>query len=1504
VTQNRNPIQPVELFYSYAHEDEELRDELEKHLSVLKRDSVITSWHDRKIELGADWARQIDEHINTAQIILLLVSADFLASDYCYGVEMKRALERHRAKEARVIPVILRPCDWARSELGALQALPSGARAVTKWPLKDDALHDVAKGLRQIVAELRGPGVFPPPPPPPQPPLDLPCPYRGLEPFYPEHKDFFFGREELTTRLLEKLRPAALSSTANRFLAVIGPSGSGKSSLALAGLVPALKSGRLSDGVPWDVVICRPGDQPLKSLAARLASLGNATHSVATVNELANDLEGNADSLDVFVRAAPAAESQTRRVVVMIDQFEEVFALCQDGGTRQAFINNLLRAATARGGQTVVVLTMRADFYGKCASHPVLAAALSDHQLLVGPMTQEELERAIERPALRAGCELEMGLTERLIQDVERQSGALPLLQFALRELWEKRQGQLLTNAAYDAIGGLDGALEKRADAVLEAFTPTQLELCRRIFLRLTQPGEGTDDTKRRARMQELASAGDGGAAVEEVVDRLVDARLITAAADGDTRAEGGAIEVAHEALIRSWRALRQWIDADRTGFLIHHRLAEAAREWEGSGRHPDDLYKGTPLAVCRDWAKSHPDELNPLESDFFAESVKAEQRRKDAEIEAANQREADARRIATETKKKLRASRVALVSVLIAVAFGSAALWMRQQDARSRQQVQIQRSRLRADARAALDIARSRAADARTRKDLLRWESAVQAGERAISLARSADDDRLLNQVEAGFEEIQRDRQTAQLEAETAKKDGQIRHRLEEARIQAVGSTAEDTSGTFDPKRVVSEYRRILQDYGIDVDSLPSADAVRTIQRSAICQTLTAALDDLADSTPDSSLVQRIRTLAHEADPDPLRRSLRDALAQRDQAALKRIAQTPDLSHFERVTLERVGQALQSSGEIEGAAAFLRRAQQLHPHDFWINVALAGALSKLKPPKHEEAIRHFMAALALRPESTGLYVKLAGSLARVGDYDGALASLDRAIVKDPHSAWAYIARGATWTQKKDYDKGIADYNEAIRLEPQYALAYALRGAAWADKKEYDKAIAGYNEAIRLDPDHAIFYDARGDAWADKKEYDKAIADYDKTIRLDPKRVEAYNSRGRFWARKKDYDKAIAEYNEAIRLDRKYEVGYRNRGLVWFDRKEYDKAIADYDMAIQLAPKYIAAYSDRGNAWRALKNYDKAIADYNEAIRLDPQSAYSYNGRGVAWALKKEYDKAVADYDEAIRLDPKYARAFDNRGEVRYYKRDYDKAIAEYDEAIRIDPTDAWARIDRGNAWRDKKEYEKAMADYDEAIKLSAEIGSAYSNRGLAWNTKKEYDKAIADYNEAIRLDPKDAWAHVCRGVAQFLARRREAVQGFRETIRVHGWKNEKAGYAVILGNLAARQFGYPAEAKSFLEDAVGKLEPARPYPVIRYLRGEIDEQAVLAMSGDDDDRTVAHCYLGVDLVLRGRTAKAAAHFRWVVDHGNPRFVEFAIATGELDRLPKPDAPKPAMPGQ
>ena len=363
-------------------------------------------------------------------------------------------------------------------------------------------------------------------------------------------------------------------------------------------------------------MILKPGRNPIESLAFALAGLPGGASLIKDTRDLLNIKAFGDDqkSLHLFARLALREAPPSRRLVVLVDQSEEVFTLCEDEAARQALFDNLLYAATVADGQAIVVLTMRADFYGKCGSYPALAAAMSDHQLLVGPMTEDELRRAIERPALLAGGEFEPGLVEMLLQDVAGQPGSLPLLQFTLMELWGRREGRRLTVAAYKAIGELQGALEKRANEVLGHFDDAQRELCRRIFLRLTQPGEGIEDTKRRASFGELVPAGADPSAVEAVVRRLADARLITTEGDPKTAGEVS-VEVAHEALIRGWGRLREWIDADRAGLLIHRQLTEAAREWEANGRESSFLYGGSRLVVAREWAKTHRDELNALEA-------------------------------------------------------------------------------------------------------------------------------------------------------------------------------------------------------------------------------------------------------------------------------------------------------------------------------------------------------------------------------------------------------------------------------------------------------------------------------------------------------------------------------------------------------------------------------------------------------------------------------------------------------------------------------------------------------------------------------------------------------------------------------------------------------------------------------------------------------------------------------------------------------------------------
>jgi tetratricopeptide (TPR) repeat protein len=361
--------------------------------------------------------------------------------------------------------------------------------------------------------------------------------------------------------------------------------------------------------------------------------------------------------------------------------------------------------------------------------------------------------------------------------------------------------------------------------------------------------------------------------------------------------------------------------------------------------------------------------------------------------------------------------------------------------------------------------------------------------------------------------------------------------------------------------------------------------------------------------------------------------------------------------------------------------------------------------------------------------------------------------------------------------------------------------------------------------------------------------------------------------------------------------------------------KEYDQAIAIFDKALRLDPKDARALRERGIAWTFKGECDKAIQDYNQVIRLDPKDALAFNNRGRAWYAKKDYERAIKDYNEAIALDPKFTAAegvggarvmakaliFRNRGDAWYAKKDYDKANKDYAEANRLDPKYAKALfIKRGDAWYGKKEYDKAIKEYDEAIRCDPKDGFAFYSRALAWSAKKQYDKAIKDCDEAIRLDSKDGWAHYYRSVAQLLDRRPKPVDGFQAVLNLQGWKGDLSPYAVILGHFAARQAGDEPAAKRFLKDSAGKLDETWPYPVIQFLRGDIDEPALLKLSIDDDKRTEARCFLGMDYAIKGPKGEALAHFRWVKEHGNTRYIEYMIAVAELERLERlAERPKP-----
>lgn len=469
---------------------------------------------------------------------------------------------------------------------------------------------------------------------------ELANPYKGLRAFQETDADLFFGRAALTEQLLSRLSD---KNEGGRFLAVVGPSGSGKSSIVKAGLIPAIRRGALPDSTQWFITEMQPGTHPLEELEAALLRVA--------VNPLPGLLSNLSEDRRGLVRAVKRVlpTEQTVELVLVIDQFEELFTLTTDEEVRQHFIDNLLSAVSDTRGRIRVILTLRADFYDKPLSYPRLAELARSHSEFVIPLTPDELERAIAGPAEHIGLSLEPRLVATIINDVVRGPGTLPLLQFALTELFEKRRGHTLTLEAYRETGGIRGALTHRADQLYNELPEAEQAVVRQLFLRLITLGEGTEDTRRRVLQTELETLPDYRV-LEDVVDIFSHHRLLTF--DHDPLTRSSTVEIAHEALIREWGNMRDWLTTSRELLRLHHRVMESAAEWLRNGRESAFLSVGTRLSQFETLMHESDIVLNAVELEYLQASIAAHDKQIQAEKEQ-RQRELELAQQAADSANK-----------------------------------------------------------------------------------------------------------------------------------------------------------------------------------------------------------------------------------------------------------------------------------------------------------------------------------------------------------------------------------------------------------------------------------------------------------------------------------------------------------------------------------------------------------------------------------------------------------------------------------------------------------------------------------------------------------------------------------------------------------------------------------------------------------------------------------------------------------------------------------
>ena len=1137
-------------------------------------------------------------------------------------------------------------------------------------------------------------------------------PYPGLRPFDTNEWSIFFGRERMIDEVMDRL-------AAHRLVMIYGSSGSGKSSLVRAGVLPKLARQHLRAGVPWRTCTMRPSGGPLWNLAKEFARLEGTSDDVERVGQIVGLFNRRGATLSSIAGTLKGMAGQ--RVCVLVDQFEELFRFEKETSREEAelFVELLVRsgaeivsddaAPPQPAGDSAavhVVVTMRSEYLGECARFDGLAEAINRTQYLVPRMDRDGLTRAIRRPASLYGGEVTLDLTERLIADVAGREDELPILQHVLMRCWEYRQAhggvsRPITVDDYQAIGGMADALSQHADEAYDGLAnDAQRDIARRMFQALTEKTADNIEIRRPTNVAALAEIT--GSPVDDIIAvveafRRPDRSFLMPPADVPLSAKS-LIDISHESLIRRWRRMRKWVDEEAESARVYRRLADTAV-----------LHAQGTAALLRD-----PD----LETDL-------------------RWREGEKPNAAWATRYH--------------PGFDQAMAFVEEsRQARDTERQQRQWARRRMQIAGGFITAVFAIAAA---VGFALWHMAQTASNQLAAIN---------NRLTATNDQLKKANDEVQTVVTTST---QIAYSLvfgpgQDPRVRALPTDLQ-----------MQLYDLAIQSYTIVITHNETSDAYQgrgvAYRSEGKVDLAMKDFDKAIQLDPKNANAYNSRGNAYLD-----KRDYKDAIVDYTQA----IKLSPNYSY----AYDNRGDAYDDDGDYDNAIADYTKAIELDASSasFYNDRGIAYYHKKA----YDNAIADYTKAIGLDPKYAAAYDNRGDANRDRGAADQAIADYTTAITLNPTNAVYYFDRGFAFDHLNDYDDAIADYSEAIRLNPEKASYYDALGDMYYDKKEYDRAITEYTAAISRDGKDALYYADRGDAYRKKGEYQRAIADYGNAIQLDPKNALYYDDRANAYDKVGNYDSAIADYGRAIDINPQDDDAIKNRGLdqtisqyskaiaehpddadayksrgAAYDQKgDYSEAIDDYSAAIERGPNDADAYRGRGGAYLDNNDYEHAIADYTKAIALDPSNANAYKGRATAYYDSGDRNSALADFTKAISLNQNDADAYMDRGEVYAKGKDYEHAIADYSTAIKLGRTDANAYKARGNAYYQIEQYQNAIADFNHAIALNSKDSDAYDDRGNAYDDMGDHAKAIADYGQAIAIDPMVAVYFVDRAIAYY----------------------------------------------------------------------------------------------------------------------------------------------------